>query len=234
MLLAERMNRYAPGRISALTLLALASTSTGAVAEEAPVLPPRSHPHGKSFSEWAAGWWRWALAQPASTSPLLDPTGAFCASGQTGKVWFLAGLFNESGEVTRSCTVPPGTMIFFPIVNTFYCAAPFDPPEQQTEEYVLEQVSSFPETVSGLGATIDGNPVDLDPYLVQSVFFEVELPEDNIFEDPDLAQYVFRPCADVGYYLMLHPLSAGQHTIHFEGSAGDFSVDVTYNLTVEP
>jgi len=38
-----------------------------------------------------------------------------------------------------------------------------------------------------------------------------------------------------GWYLMLEPLSRGQHTIHFSATIpgfGDFSFDVTYHLNV--
>ena len=41
-----------------------------------------------------------------------------------------------------------------------------------------------------------------------------------------------------GYFVMLAPLSAGQHTIHFKGSEGaapnTFTLDITYHLTVQP
>ena len=38
-----------------------------------------------------------------------------------------------------------------------------------------------------------------------------------------------------GYYVLLLPLSAGQHTIHWAGAITFFplSLDVTYNITVQ-
>ena len=43
------------------------------------------------------------------------------------------------------------------------------------------------------------------------------------------------PAVDDGYYVMLAPLPAGPHTIHFHGEIPDFNftLDVTYNLTVD-
>src|SRR3954468_24118744 len=80
------------------------------------VLPAKAAPYGHTYSEWAAVWWQWLLAQPASTNPLLDETGANCAQGQQGPVWFLAGGF---GGVTRRCAVPVGHALLIPVVNFF-------------------------------------------------------------------------------------------------------------------
>src|SRR5882757_5084559 len=41
------------------------------------VLPPQSHPYGKSYGEWAAKWVQWALSIPADRNPLTDTTGVF-------------------------------------------------------------------------------------------------------------------------------------------------------------
>ena len=40
------------------------------------------------------------------------------------------------------------------------------------------------------------------------------------------------PAVDDGYYVMVAPLSIGDHTIHFHGTAGPYVRDVTYNITV--
>jgi hypothetical protein len=109
------MDRYALRLILAFALLGLALTSTGAMAEKSSVLPPGDQPNGHTYGEWVAAWWRWALSQPASTNPILDSNGAFCANEQEGEVWFLAGSAGEM--VTRSCTVPKKTALMFPVVN---------------------------------------------------------------------------------------------------------------------
>ena len=56
------------------------------------VLPPNAQPYGTSYGEWGAQWWTWATAQPLATSPLFDQSGEFCDVGQSGRVWFLAGI----------------------------------------------------------------------------------------------------------------------------------------------
>ena len=70
------------------------------------VLPPQSHPHGKTYGEWAAAWWQWALSIPEAQNPVADATGEFAGLGQSGPVWFLAGTFGNSAE--RTVTIPAG------------------------------------------------------------------------------------------------------------------------------
>src|SRR5262249_18467974 len=92
--------------------LAAAAVLTGASVAEAGlslVYPPAplGFPALQSYSQLASNWWKWVLAQPAATSPLLDSTGANCSAGQSGLVWFLAGAA-DSTPVQRTCTVPYG------------------------------------------------------------------------------------------------------------------------------
>ena len=196
------------------------------------IAPIQSEPYGKTYNEWAAEWWQWALETPASVNPLLDFLGidADCSSGQRGNVWFLGGTFGFSPGVERDCTVPPGTALFFPIINAGFFAFLDDLPEERTEEFVRAQVACYDYELS---AEIDGvaviNPVQ---YLEQSILFDVKLPEDNIF---GIEQQLLSPSVDQGVYLFLLPLPVGSHTIHFSGSQicpFSFEEGATYNITV--
>ena len=120
--------------------LLVAAGGVASAAKPAHVAPPQSHPHGQTYSEWAADWWVWALSEPTPTNPLMDPTGAQCASGQTGNVWFLAGSF-DAGNTTRSCSIPTGKALVFPMLNNFTCAFLNNPPENRTEEFLRAQVA---------------------------------------------------------------------------------------------
>src|SRR5262245_12168272 len=85
------------------------------------VLPPQSHAYGKTYAEWNAAWWQWSLPLPVEGHPFLGcPTS--CEEGQSGHVWFLAG-----GPSECSCSVPPGTALFFPLANA-ECSSLEDPP----------------------------------------------------------------------------------------------------------
>ena len=77
--------------------------------------PPCSKPYGLTYGEWSARWWQWIESIPAATNPNFDTTGADCAQGQAGPVWFLAGDFG--GTVVRHCTIPVGVSVLFPVIN---------------------------------------------------------------------------------------------------------------------
>ncbi|MCI0350370.1 MAG: hypothetical protein L0Z53_13175, partial [Acidobacteriales bacterium] len=115
--------------VATLALLVAALPAQAAGRNPNPgVLPINSMPYGKSYGNWGAAWWTWALAIPKAQNPILDPTGEFCHIGQEGPVWFLAGNFG--GESTRACTVPVGKALFFPLFNQVL-NAPEDVPYAQ-------------------------------------------------------------------------------------------------------
>jgi hypothetical protein len=200
------------------------------------VLPPNSKPHGQSYAQWSAAWWQWSLALPTSTNPLLEqngptPVNVDCSAHQTGKVWYLVGVINVSGTAVRNCTVPPGTFLFFPVLNT-ECSNLEAPPFFGGNDRELRECAlSF--TFPNANAAIDGAPVaNIDSFRVLSPPFNFLIPEDNVLgvNGPATGRSVSN-----GVYLMLSPLSVGRHAIHFGG--GDptgFSLDITYNITVIP
>lgn len=199
------------------------------------IAPIQSHPHGHTYSAWAAAWWQWALETPTSVNPVLDTTGEHCAEGQTGRVWFLAGTFGND-TVERSCTVPTGTALFFPLINAFYGAFLNDPPETRTEEFLRAQVMCDNVVLlAEINGVAVNNPLQ---YFEQSPLFDVQLPEDNVFgvgEDV-VPELLLSPSVDAGYYLFLRPLPPSTYTVHWVASQscpfGDFAQEVTYHLTV--
>jgi hypothetical protein len=83
-----------------------------------------SMPHGHTWHQWAGLWWDWDLSLPPKHHPLSDT--APIDSNQTGSVWFLGAINTPAGAqketlVTRQGTIPVGTALFFPILNTPYC-----------------------------------------------------------------------------------------------------------------
>jgi hypothetical protein len=194
------------------------------------VLPPGSRPHGKSYPEWEVAWWNWAVSLPADAHPLLDT--ADCSAGQKGKVWFLGGSF-AAQTVNRNCTIPNGTALFFPVVNsTDGAESPPDP--VATARAFVDGVLA---TATDLSAEIDGVPVEnLSDYLFgasSSPVFDLTLIANNIFGIPPGTYPDF---VTGGVYLFLPPLAHGEHTLHFHGAftGSSFTLDVTYHLTVGP
>jgi hypothetical protein len=214
-------------------------TMSGPGANNPGALPPQSHPFGATYGEWAARWWQWAYKQPVSTNPLFDQTGAAIANGQSGKVWFLAGVINVSGTADRTGTIPAGKALFFPILNfeADNLCPPIVPPLDVAGLRALATASLAGAT---LEADVDGRMIqDPQQYHETSPVFSVTFPNNNVFQFfgcnvPAGTYSLPDGFVDEGYYLMLAPLSAGQHTIHFHASvpAVSFTLDITYHITV--
>src|SRR5262249_59099704 len=112
------------GRGLAATVLGgLLAVSTAVIAGAPPanaananprILPPNSHAFGKTYGAWSAAWWQYVLAQPTGSNPLLDSTGAMCATNQSGPVFFLVGASGPGTENRNNCVVPTGKALFFP------------------------------------------------------------------------------------------------------------------------
>lgn len=195
------------------------------------------NPYGKSFEEWTAAWWQWAVQVPVTLIPFRDPTGELASHGQSGPVWFLAG--NNGGTTVRQATVPEGKALFFPIMNLAWFQFTTDPPV--TPECIADNYSCIRDPIKGpqdnprlLKCDIDGYPVQgLSNRRYFSVPFDLEMPDNNFVEQP---AGLFTPNVDDGYYVMVRPLSRGRHVVHFEAinGSGEFVLDVTYHLTVAP
>ena len=235
--MSRKLTRKTSSGFAALLLGIVASA-----AQAAGPLPVNSNAYGKGYDELAANWLEWAISIPASTNPILDPTGAYAAVGQSGKVWFLAGTTGSSPAVTRTITVPSGAALFFPIVNYFWLntpeGTPPDPPwSPEWEAEVRAFLASLVDTYQGLSLTIDGKAVpNVETLRVASTVGSCTPPaNDNIFGVP--LDPTPHECVGDGFWALLPPLSVGKHTIRFTGgftSPEPFTVDVKYEITVKP
>jgi hypothetical protein len=209
---------------------------------------------GRTYGEWSAAWQQWADSLPAAKHPLFDT--APCSEGQSGPVWFLGGKFCSTEDTNcptepavRSCTVPKGKVLYFPVVN-FGClnseaenglcgaAAPFITQMRSFIADGIDQTTNLKVTVDGIPIKECGKPVNLkNDFRVQSAVYTAVLPEGNLLqaigEEAIVAGTYWG--VDDGVYIMLMPLPKGHHTLNFKGSFPqyNFSLDVTYNLTVK-
>jgi hypothetical protein len=196
------------------------------------IIPPTQTIYGLTYGQWSAKWWQWALSIPSPINPILDPTGTYAGVGQSNPVWFLAGTFGGSAE--RWVTVPPESALFFPILNTVWVTVRYlgDPPfaVRGAEQAARDAIAVHPDT-DILQLEIDGRRVrNLTSYRVRSPVFTSFLPDDNLF---GIRSGNYPDCVADGYWIMLAPLSTGQHTIHFRGeNASGFVTEVTYHVTV--
>ena len=199
------------------------------------VVPPSVNEFGNPYGEWTARWWQWLLSIPATTNPNLASGSVDCTLGQTGQVWFLAGLFAgvpPLPPVTRSCTIPGGKDLLLSPRNALFgegvgdCTGPSDCNPTLLRELAAENVDN-----PTLEVRVDHVAVkNLDQYRVASPVFTVFFPQNAVF---GLEPGTHGPVVSDGYFVLLKPLSPGPHTIHLKGVANDgFTVEVTYYLTV--
>ncbi len=209
---------------------------------------------GRTYGEWSAKWWQWLFSVPASESPFLGQGEVDCQINQHGPVVFLAGAPSGTTAV-RSCTVPAGKPLFFPVLNGVYRN---EPPENLTvaekrdvlEKFFSDTHPGFPADFGFPGvrackvtATLDGAPVNLKTPIVrvQSPPFLVDSGDDPVFPPANLIE---PEAISEGFWVLLGPLSVGEHTLHFSGSFCELDnsndhplfapVSVTYTLTVGP
>jgi hypothetical protein len=211
--------------VSGLVAGPLTATASAAT----PVVQVQSF--GASYGELSARWWQWALSIPANINPELDTTGANCGQGQFDDVWFLAGNFG--GTAVRSCTIPAGKPIFFPLINQ----VGLKPFGFETLLDLRREAAPFIDSVSELGCTIDGAAVpNLAKFRVRSPSFTVIAPPKGLLPPGWLSLPANSDSiVSDGYWLLLSPLAPGQHEIKFHASTtGGFQLDVTYTLTIAP
>lgn len=203
-----------------LALLTLRAGHAGAQGpmHDAGPLPAEARVGGLSQEEWAHRWWQWAFAFDSARSPVADRSGAYCASRQGGDVWFLAGTYG-SARTQRSCRVPHGKHLFFPVIN--YISARGEGSSTPCQALVARAARLTDGPVT-LALEVDGQRYDARRIhrLADRTCFSV-VPDGP----PDAASN--------GYFVMLPPLPRGRHVIEFLGMLPDMTQAVTYTLQVD-
>lgn len=202
------------------------------------IIKPGNSVNGQSPKELGQKYWQWAAVIPPAKNPITDSTGVNCSQGQekNGLLFFLPGSF-ESGPVVRSCKVPAGKTIAFPVLTGLYGAFPTDPASERTDAFVRAQVDYLKDAYD-LSVEVDGQKLDnatVKKYLVESArTYQIDLPADNIY---GAGKVTLKPTADKGYYVGISPIWVpGKYVVKFKGkvqSDGEtFAQDITWNLDV--
>lgn len=242
------MRRFSSLAVFAAWVAAMVFTAGAAQASgqqdnpNASVFPRLSQPFGADMATWGERATQWVYAQPLSSSPLFDPTGANCAVGQEGPVWYVARIAGPpvfSGE--RSCTIPHEKAILLYIgaaVDTYPCPPEFgfEPaPGQSLYDFLAADAKAVLDSVDFLEVSIDGRQLDD----VMSYRFA----SDDIFTiTGDLSLQAFldpcitgaaQPAVIDGFFMIVKPLTRGEHTIVVHGT-NTFGHDkrFTYHLTI--
>jgi hypothetical protein len=253
---------------AAVAMSVAASPASGqGIHEPTPgVVPPSSTVQGLTYSQWSAAQWQWELQQQQVTdSPVVDaspgtkdqPEGVRCALGQSGSVWFLAGItFLQSyKKAYRSCSIPSGVYLFFPVVDAWSddLSCPGTPPGDLTGDQLQQLVQQQTNTIvpNSMSVTIDGLDVNglkdsMTAYRAAANGFSYTLPSNNALSAfcpgnpfPAGTTPPNPPGAYAdGVYVMLTPLAAGVHHIHFAAQErgtptfGPVTQNVFYTITV--
>jgi hypothetical protein len=240
------------GVLAALALLvAVASTaradggSNDPVSARSLVFPPQSHPYGVSFQEWAARYWQRTLSLPVDAASYAAPL----SDGQSGKVWVLAGPLGSAPTGTVQFSIPEGkAMLISPLtywVDNANCPSFTDFTVDDLRGQVAAEWTQVTETSCTIdGVTIPGlaNPQD-SPYLFDSTVFSYTLPDHDTYPTVLFGATCIANGTTIGgavaegEFLMIKPLSVGQHIIHGTDIVGPVTspslvVDITYVITV--
>lgn len=216
-----------------------AYAQSASTAPNAIVIPPSG---GNNYGVLSNSWWQWALSSPLGSNPVNDPTGVNCGFGQSGSVWFLAGVFGTGSATRNDCMVPPGKRLFIPIWNIVSIATDGTPPQcPPNGENAAQLRNDIAMAIQAQDPTTYQVQVDGTSIPISSTYRAG--PSNPSFYLHNLAVDTFNhffgtQCTSLasqyltvsdGYYLMLAPLTPGKHTIHFQVPN---SQDITYNLTV--
>jgi hypothetical protein len=210
-----------------------------------------SQPYGLSYGRWSEKWWQWAVKQTTFDN----------CPGESGPVWFLSAPITTPAGST--CVVPANTAILFPTFNVEWsiaeaklqasqpgtqgtCFVPTNPiGTSYAALLACARVQANNATHAGatLEADVDGAPLQgLTGYRAHSAPppFTFAAVSGNCCVPAGSSESV----AD-GFWIMLMPLSAGRHTVHFAASVPfptvnppatpfTFTADARYCLVVQP
>ena len=192
---------------------------------EVGTFPPHSRPYGLGYADWSIRWWQRLYSITRENNPAIDDSGKNCSQMQHGPVWFLAGTV-ESSTVVRVCSIPIGKATLFPIINSERSTAEL---QGATDLQLSECVVNDIDQTTNLDATIDGFRIqDFNRYRILTPPFNVAICENNFLgQKPGSARMV-----SDGFWILLKPMSVGQHMIHFSGMDPTLKLDVTYRVTV--
>ncbi len=213
-----------------LAILALGPAPAARAGSAQPyVYPPQAHPYGHSYSEWLIRYVWWWMAIPAQTNPLLDHSGAHCALGQSGPVWYV-GPDMMSGTYKRACTVPAGKAL---VIGGFVECSTVQGSGNTLAE-LRSCAKSGMDSATEADVTVDGVHLTdlLTRYRFETPLFTFAYPADNVMGVPGPGT---TKSVAGGPLVMLAPLAVGRHTLdmRFRYSPPDpWTTHVTYHLTI--
>lgn len=238
--------------------LALAVTTAAKAQTINPsIVDPTNTYAGKTYSQWASGFWQYYMSLPRPNNPFVFEPGypvAPLSTGQSGPVWFLCGNYATGGTHLYTNAIPNGIALFMGITDIERDNANCPNPTSYTEALLRAQAKSSEDAARNMTCTIDGVPVTrltnvlTTPYRVQSTLFNYSCPAvhnmlydvfgETCYQNASGTPYTINGAVEDGVFLMIAPPSVGSHVIHstcaFPSFSPPFAADFTQYLTVEP
>jgi hypothetical protein len=185
-------------------------------------LDPDQPYRGKSLSEWAIEWMRWAFSQDSCDSSTFDPDGSQCRLYQDDPELPVFHMAYAPSEHPRTlCTVPRGRAIIVPLANFWFDNIGQSDPKTAAE---LEQdAAQALESIRDLQLRVDGETIsDLERFIVQPTQFSYRVPPaPNWYScngTEDVGDITVEPAVLTGYYAVLPPPELGPHEIEYGGA----------------
>jgi hypothetical protein len=190
---------------------------------------PEEIVYGLTYGQWTVKWWQWAKSAPITINPVIDKTGKYAHVNQQGPVWFLAGTFGEKNVALRSCIVPNGKAILFPVIN--YEMNPLEKPELAIGPDLVRHVIDDIDDIILKYATVDGTNVPVYRIKSDPLIFSLKISDENNNGIPGGTTYAVSD----GYWVFLRPLLEGDHQIYFHGSCsgGQRSAAAEYAISIK-
>ncbi|UXN05963.1 hypothetical protein [Bartonella sp. HY761] len=175
---------------------------------------------GEDLSTLSIRWWQWVTNAPDDLDPLADDTGEHCNYAQSGDVFFLAPSYSFD-KVMRNCAVPKDKYIFFPVISIMR----WDTGDGLSCDDLKKEVNAAINSARDMVSEFDGQKLD-GTRAATSSCFTIPGDEDHYASD--------------GYWILLNPLSEGEHHLHFKGLIGDdaamqdeYMQDIEYKINVK-
>ena len=187
-----------------------------------------SSPFGVPYQDWLAKWWQWNFNIPKDGHPRDNYDPAKCSLEQNGPVWFLPDQL--TGKETRLCTIPEGKAILVSILSG----------ECDTSNKPLDKIrecATEGNEYGDLSGSLDGVEIqNLNSYRTEAGFFNITVPENNIFDEPAGNHTRFVE----GHFVFLEPLPVGTHNLNLKvsvlnpkDSAYNYSAETLYRLFIK-
>jgi hypothetical protein len=186
-------------------------------------LPPTAHPLGYSITELATSWNVWAFGTAADINPLL---AVRCEQSPLDpRIWFMP--VSLGGEWENTCDVPQGSFLVLNPGGSECSNVEAEPFFGADEADLLACVDETFPLLTYVELTFNGTTTtNLDQYIVTTPL--THLPANNLFSaSPALSR-------DKGFFLVLHPMSRGTHTLRAYDEFGSFNFQagITYTINV--